>query len=131
MPHRSLGRSNVRAIPRNWEAGVAPWLVQGIHQLLMFGAREGILGHVTSARRSHTQQRRLYAQYLKGMTLYPVAPPGLSDHERGLAVDVWTGSEAGNQRLGMIWRQMGGAWSPRDSVHFTYRRAGDPVGDKI
>ena len=42
----------------------------------------------TSTFRSHTDQQRLYAEYLRGKSPFPALPPGRSQHERGLAVDM-------------------------------------------
>ena len=50
---------------------------------------ESLLGApvpIVSGRRSSEEQRRLWDQRFSNP--YPVAPPGTSDHERGLAIDV-------------------------------------------
>lgn len=52
---------------------------------------EQILGHeipITSGYRSREEQERLYAN--RANNPYPVAPPGSSRHEQGLAIDVPT-----------------------------------------
>jgi LAS superfamily LD-carboxypeptidase LdcB len=105
----------------NWSRGVYAPLARGVEQLLLVANRAGIPARVTSGRRTHAQQRALYRRFLAGMNPYPVAPPGSSDHEIGLAVDVWTGSQDANTSLGALWRSWGGSWSPRDEVHFTLR----------
>ena len=42
---------------------------------------------ITSRVRSSQRQRELYARYQRGQSAYPVAVPGTSFHERGLAFD--------------------------------------------
>jgi len=46
---------------------------------------------------------------------YPVAKPGTSLHEAGLAVDLVSDD---NAWLGEVWQYWGGQWSPSDVVHF-------------
>jgi LAS superfamily LD-carboxypeptidase LdcB len=71
---------------------------------------------VTSGYRSLSEQRRLYALYTSGRHRYPVAPPGKSYHNYGLAVDVVTRN---NHALGRWWESIGGTWGgARDPVHF-------------
>lgn len=92
---------------------------------MMIAARYRLPVQVTSTRRSLRDQRVLYARYLAGRNPYPVAPPGSSDHELGLAFDV--GATTGPRPspylawLGAIWQAMGGQWSPNDEVHFGIR----------
>lgn len=84
--------------------------------------RAGYRVTVTSVVRSRAQQARLYQEYLAGRNPYPVAPPGRSAHELGLAWDMdvraWDGSD-GAPAAGEAWRGIGGRWSPSDRVHFT------------
>ena len=103
-------------------AGVWEPLVAVIQQLLDAAHRAGVPAQVTSGVRTHAQQLALYRRWLAGMNPYPVAYPGTSDHELGLAVDIWTGSEELNALLGRTWVKWGGVWSSKDSVHFTVRR---------
>src|SRR5262249_44354372 len=42
---------------------------------------------ITSGCRTMAEQERLYANFLEGRSAFPVAPPGSSAHQRGLAVD--------------------------------------------
>jgi hypothetical protein len=83
---------------------------------------------ITSAKRSHREQLRLYQASLAGQNNgLPASPPGHSDHERGLAFDMArlnqdpltdpVLAEAGRlwQAQGGVW---GGTWSTRDPVHF-------------
>ena len=111
----SLARSS------SWARGVYAPLVDGIDALIDAASRAGILAHVTSGVRTHAQQVALYRRYLAGINRYPVAVPGTSAHERGLAVDVWAGDSARTQLLGRTWASWGGRWSPADEVHFELR----------
>lgn len=105
----------------NWRRGVYGPLADGIEQLIAAAAAAGIQTRVTSARRTHAQQVALYRRYLAGMNPYPVAPPGQSAHEFGLAVDLWAGSAENNALLGRTWISWGGKWSAADEVHFSLR----------
>lgn len=105
-----------------WWTQLEPWL-QPYAQYLYSQAR-GV--SITSVRRSRRKQEDLYRRYLAGRHKYPVAPPGYSMHEYGLAWDMWSQDDRELERLGQIWLQMGGCWSPRDNVHFGLRaRIGD------
>lgn len=103
-----------------WERGVNRTLAYRIHELIALGARHGIVAHVTSARRTHRQQVALYRRYQRGLSLYPVAPPGYSNHERGLEVDLWAGSSAATRALGALAPKVGLSWplGVKDEVHF-------------
>ncbi len=101
--------------------GVWPPLANAVEGLIDAAHRAGIPAQVTSGVRTRSQQARLYRRYLAGLNPYPVAPPGTSDHELGLAVDIWTGSSALNAALGRAWTRAGGRWNARDEVHFTVR----------
>jgi len=71
---------------------------------------------ITSGFRSLAKQQQLYDRYLRGVHRYPVAPPGASLHNYGLAVDLVSDD---NERLGAIWRQYGGCWgAAKDPIHF-------------
>lgn len=80
--HRATARARAAGAVATG-GGVAPALQAAL-------ARAGqLLGHpvpVTSGFRTRAEQRRLYGA--RGDNPYPVAPPGASMHERGLAVDV-------------------------------------------
>lgn len=73
---------------------------------------------VTSVLRSRAQQQLLYSNFLRGRSQYPVAPPGSSKHELGLAFDMVTEPYSALATLGAWWRQLGGEWSPTDPIHF-------------
>lgn len=98
---------------RNALAGLHPSMQVAIRQA------ERLLGEaviVVSGRRSRADQERLWAA--RHTNPYPVAPPGTSLHERGLAVDVPLG-QAG--RLAAI-AALAGLCQPLpliDPVHFT------------
>lgn len=73
---------------------------------------------VTSTYRSSTQQRRIYRRSQAGLHAYPVAPPGKSMHEIGMALDM-IDDDAELRRLGTIWRKAGGVWGgDADPIHF-------------
>lgn len=94
-----------------------PYAEELVHLLRQHGYRATI----TSVRRTRSQQAALYARWLRGENPYPVAPPGSSAHEHGLAfdMDVRTSSGAdGAPDAGAVWRSWGGAWNQRDRVHF-------------
>lgn len=74
---------------------------------------------VTSVRRSRTEQSRLYRRFLQGQSKFPVAPPGRSKHEVGLAFDVVARPET-LRAAGALWEKWGGRWGGRfnDPIHF-------------
>lgn len=74
---------------------------------------------VTSTRRSTAEQTRLYRRWLAGQSRFPVARPGTSKHERGLAIDLVARPEV-LRRLGEAWERAGGRWGGRfnDEIHF-------------
>lgn len=87
--------------------------------LVDLAGRAGLHPLVTSARRTRSQQRRLYHRYLAGLNPFPVAPPGTSKHEYGLAFDLLVTPYDALEELGRIWEQAGGRWGGRgDPVHF-------------
>lgn len=79
---------------------------------------------VTSARRSRSDQARLFARYQAGQSPFTALPPGRSQHERGLAVDLARlNMDPANDELlaalGDAWRKAGGVWGgSADPVHF-------------
>ncbi len=73
---------------------------------------------ITSVRRSRSQQIALWRN--RANNPYPVAPPGRSLHEHGLAWDM-VGDPELLEQAGRIWNSWGGHWSPADSIHFEYR----------
>ncbi len=83
---------------------------------LLWAESNGYRPRVTSTRRSRVEQIRLYRRYLQGRQPYPVAYPGTSAHEVGLALDLVSRD---NAALGRAWAELGGRWAgPGDPVHF-------------
>lgn len=78
---------------------------------------------VTSGYRSRATQARLYRRFLAGAQgLYNVQPPGRSQHEHGLAVDLITTPRWIMYELGELWRSAGQIWGGlEDPVHFGLR----------
>lgn len=70
----------------------------------------------TSALRTRQQQEQLYAQ--RHLSRYPVAVPGTSRHERGLAFDAVIEPWPGDDQVQELADMIGVRWSPRDRVHF-------------
>jgi len=81
---------------------------------------------INSAMRTREDQQRLYDAYMaRGGRGMPVAPPGSSAHESGLAVDIQQGREA---RVVDILRKHGLIQNvPNDPVHFTLAGANAPA----
>ena len=114
-----------------------PWLYPYADYLLRVGrwynevydwGRGGGPLVVTSARRSRSDQYRLYQEYRIGNSKIPAAPPGQSLHEWGLAFDmarlgIDPFTDPLLNFLGEIWVDMGGtyggAWGGgADPVHY-------------
>lgn len=83
--------------------------------LVEVAQKYGLRPRVSSTYRSLEEQRRLYERYVAGLHPYPVAPPGQSWHNYGLALDLVS---TDNTWLGAVWRHWGGFWTPSDAVHF-------------
>lgn len=99
-----------------------PWLVPYARYLVNVAEYNG-MGPVSinSVYRSPEKQALLYDRYQRGLSEYPVAPPGTSLHEHRLAFDmnVRQGGRSPEQAaLGAFWISMGGRWSSRDPIHF-------------
>lgn len=78
---------------------------------------QGFQARVTSGYRSPKKQAWLYQRYLAGLQQYPVAPPGTSDHEKGLAIDAVSTDP---QKLVALLTSVGLSWAgPSDPVHFS------------
>ncbi len=71
-------------------------------------AKEGEILSVNSAFRSMTEQTDLYNRYLAG-TGNLAAPPGFSNHQSGIAVDIHVDSNISN-------------WLDRNAASFGFRR---------
>jgi len=103
---------NVANLQR-WLSPSAIWLVSVAPYA---GARSV---RVTSVLRSRARQQQLYSLRQRGAHPYPVAPPGRSMHEYGLAWDMVTEPYSALTTLGRWWKEVGGSWSPTDPIHFS------------
>jgi hypothetical protein len=88
------------------------------NDLVDAAGRAGLLPRITSTVRSNSEQRRLYNRFLAGQAGYPVAPPGQSAHEYGLAFDMVVSPMEALADVGATWQSWGGGWNPADAVHF-------------
>lgn len=103
-PVASLGKLN---------PSFRPWA----EALLHVARRYSLSPHITSGFRSVEKQRYLYERYLRGEHPFPVAPPGKSMHNYGLAFDMISNN---NPWLGRVWEHWGGRYGGKnDSVHFS------------
>lgn len=95
-----------------------PWARDLVH----VASVAGVQPRVTSTLRSYTYQTRLYRDFQAGRNPYPVAPPGTSAHELGLAFDMVTSPMSALAELGRVWESWGGVWGGRfaDEVHFEF-----------
>jgi hypothetical protein len=103
--------------------GVNPDLARRVRNMAATLSARGIEIKVSSGKRSTERQAALYAN--RANNPYPVARPGTSKHEQGLAVDVVpTGARTSRasviigeegEREGLRW---GGRFTKRDPVHF-------------
>lgn len=82
---------------------------------------------LTSARRSRSWQKKQYEACqrrarTKNPCPYPVAKPGTSLHEKGLAFDLWVPPEY-LPAVGALWESWGLTWGGRfrDPIHFDAR----------
>jgi len=98
--------------------GLAPGVAQGLRVILDVLRGLGYAARFTSGFRSPAKQRELYAKWRAGLSPYPVAKPGRSRHEVGLAVDV--ASDAPDEILRFAGDVAGLRWyGRRDRVHFS------------
>jgi hypothetical protein len=88
--------------------------------LVDLGNRAAAHPRITSTFRTHSEQAKLYAAYLRGGRAYPVAPPGSSAHEYGWAFDLVVDGEQNQLDLGSVWKSWGGFWAASDPIHFEY-----------
>ncbi len=98
--------------------GLTEPLKTAVETLLQDLRASGIRFRVTSGRRTRAEQTRLYTRFLEGRTQLPVARPGSSMHELGLAVDLvfedpdeWLAVANLAPSYGLLWRRS-------DPVHF-------------
>jgi hypothetical protein len=95
-----------------------PQLTSAARTLVAVASRAGLQPRLTSTLRSNAEQTRLYRRFLAGTAGYPVAPPGQSAHEYGLAFDMVVSPMDTLADLGALWKQWGGAWNGADAIHF-------------
>src|SRR6266481_645309 len=88
------------------------------NDLVLAAGRAGLLPRITSTIRTNSEQRRLYNRFLAGQAGYPVAAPGYSAHEYGLAFDMVVSPMEALADVGYTWQQWGGGWNGADAVHF-------------
>src|SRR5260370_40108576 len=88
------------------------------NDLVLAAGRAGLLPRITSTIRSNSEQRRLYNRYLAGQAGYPVAPPGYSAHEYGLAFDMVVSPMEALADVGYTWQQWDGGGNGAAAVHF-------------
>ena len=103
----------------SWDSGLHPALRPYFRALVVAAQRYDRSARVTSARRSPSEQARLYRRFMAGKARYPVAPPGKSKHEHGRAIDIVARPEV-LRGLGLAWERLGGRWGGRfhDDIHF-------------
>lgn len=115
----------------SWTLGLRSELIPWFEWIVSFVQYYDPSARVSSAYRSNSEQARLYRRFLAGLMPGPVAPPGLSLHEQGRAIDIWTvsGKETAsiNRALelgGAAWERVGGTWGGHfktvgsDPIHF-------------
>lgn len=96
-----------------------PWIKPHASRLYTHAAANGWNPRVTSVRRTRATQARYYREYLRGNWPLPVAPPGSSLHELGLAFDLVTTPQHHLAELGRLWTSWGFRWGGKgDPVHF-------------
>lgn len=117
-----------------WTNGLRPDLIPWFEWILSYTQYYEPTATVSSAYRSATEQARLYRRFLQGLMPGPVAPPGLSKHEQGRAIDIWSNAwnsnfDAANPpdalaQAGSAWESVGGTWGGHfktvdpDPIHF-------------
>src|SRR5438445_522166 len=83
--------------------------------------KQGLSVRITSAFRSRAQQQSLFDARQQGLNPYPVARPGTSAHEGGMAVDLVNDGPGGQEALAKIAARHGLSWKGNfDRVHFDY-----------
>lgn len=100
-----------------------PWFRKVADAFIEVLERAGVEVIVTSTRRSLTDQRKLYRDYLAGRSKYPAAAPGKSTHGVGLAFDLQLNPPV-YDLAGQLWESFGLTWGGRfsDPIHFDARR---------
>jgi LAS superfamily LD-carboxypeptidase LdcB len=103
----------------SWSNGLRRELRPHFEALVQAIQRLDPRARVTSAKRSSSEQARLYRRFLAGQSRYPVAPPGRSKHEQGRAIDIIADKRV-LEAAGLAWERAGGRWGGRfnDDIHF-------------
>lgn len=96
-------------------SGLQPWLRPYADYLVTAMQRYGRVT-VTSTYRSYSEQLALYRN--RAINPYPVAPPGCSQHNLGLAWDMTTDVPGLLEAAGRAWKAAGGDWRASDPIHF-------------
>lgn len=97
--------------------GLHPTLAKIRRNLPAVARSLGFQARVTSGYRSSKKQAWLYDRWQRGLQAYPVARPGTSDHEKGLALDVVS---TDTNKLVSLLTAAGLSWlGPADPVHFS------------
>lgn len=98
---------------------LVPEIREAAKELVLLASQAGLNPQVTSTRRTHGQQVRLYMRWLAGRSRYPTAVPGTSAHEYGEAFDCIVTPYSDIDLLGEQWQDWGGTWGGRaDPIHF-------------
>lgn len=99
---------------------LVPELRDAAAELVAACAQAGLSPRITSTRRSYAQQKTLYQKFITGRWPYPVAVPGTSAHEFGIAFDMVTEPYDALADAGATWEAWGGVWGGRygDPIHF-------------
>jgi hypothetical protein len=109
-----------------------PELQEPARELVYACGAAGLVPKVTSTRRSHSAQVRLYQRWLSGLSPLPAAPPGTSAHEFGYAFDLVVTPWGALADVGYTWESWGGVWGgQQDPVHFQYPGFVVPVQERI
>lgn len=108
----------------SWSAQLRPELQPWFEWIVSVIQFYDPTARVSSAYRSTTEQAKLYRRFKAGLMPGPVAPPGLSYHEQGRAIDVLA-TESALRQAGAAWKGVGGRWGgdfkgagKYDPIHF-------------
>lgn len=112
-------------------AGLDPRFARVADALIAFMRSYDARFVITSGLRTRAEQQELWEKWLRGDPSQPYRPlpPGRSQHERGLAVDiarfgVVPSEDPDLRAFGRWWRSIGGVWGGEsDPVHFEAPRA--------
>lgn len=118
MPTPSVNRF-YQLQDRALQHGLRPEAAWGYAVLSWWGEHYGLTApRITSGRRSSADQLRLWRN--RRNNRYPVARPGTSKHERGLAFDLPRGPhlEAFGHWAPLVGLRWGGLFSRPDPIHF-------------